>query len=85
MTLKTMRLMKILFIVCIFGMQSVAFDGPKYSAVNGSTVTVLSADNAYFRDKAHPAPDYWALASFYVPQYTGASCSDSGDTILIFK
>ncbi len=35
----------------------------------------LSLDNAYLRNPADPAYDYWALASFYVPQTTPASCS----------
>ena len=48
---------------------------PKYSPVNGALAVPLSADNAYLRDPAHPAYDYWDLSSFYVPQYTGAACS----------
>ena len=47
---------------------------PKYSPAAGPAVP-LSRDNAFFRDPANPAGDYWALASFYAPQRTGASCS----------
>lgn len=48
---------------------------PKYSPVNGALAVPLSLDNAYFRGPAAPAYDYWALSSFYVPQYNGAACS----------
>ncbi len=48
---------------------------PKYSPVNGALAVPLSLDNAYFRGPAVQAFDYWALSSFYVPQYSGAACS----------
>jgi len=48
---------------------------PKYSPVDGAEAVPLSLDNSYFRGPASPAGDYWALASYYVPQATGASCS----------
>ncbi len=35
----------------------------------------VSQDNAYFRNPANPAYDYWNLSGFYTPQTTGASCS----------
>lgn len=49
---------------------------PKYAPVAGASAVPLSADNAYFRGAA-PAYDYWALASFYVPQRNGSSCSSA--------
>lgn len=48
----------------------------KYAPAGGATAVPLSLDNAYFRG-ANPAYDYWALASFYVPQRNGASCSSA--------
>ncbi len=44
---------------------------PKY----GPTAVPLSRDHAYFQNPTHPAPDFWALASFYVPQLNEYSCS----------
>lgn len=47
---------------------------PKYSAAAGGAAP-LSQDNAYFRNAANPAYDYWALSSFYAPQKNAYSCS----------
>lgn len=47
----------------------------KYSPVKGAVAVPLSLDNAYFRNPAAQASDYWALSSFYVPQYNDAACS----------
>jgi hypothetical protein len=44
---------------------------PKYLP----TTVPLSHDNAYFRNPAHPAPDFWALFPFYVPQSNEYDCS----------
>jgi len=47
----------------------------KYAPVNGRQAVPLSADNTYFRTSSVAAPDYWSLASFYVPQYNDYACS----------
>lgn len=44
---------------------------PKY----GPGATPLSRDHAWFQSPRHPAPDFWALAPFYVPQLNDYSCS----------
>lgn len=44
---------------------------PKY----GIHAVPLSVDHSYLRHPAHPAPDYWALSSFYVPQLNPYDCS----------
>lgn len=44
---------------------------PKYAP---KTVP-LSRDHAYFQNPAHPAPDYWALSPYYVPQLNAYDCS----------
>ena len=49
----------------------------KYAPVKGALAVPLSQDNAYFRNPANPAADYWSLASFYIPQRNGASCSSA--------
>lgn len=45
--------------------------GPKYA----STTVPLSRDHVYFQNPAHPAPDYWALSPYYVPQLNAYDCS----------
>ena len=47
----------------------------KYAAAGGAQAVPLSRDNAYFRAAENPAPDYWALSSFYVPQFNDYACS----------
>ena len=47
--------------------------GPKYGG--SPAASPLSGDHAYLQDPRHPAPDYWALSSFYVPQLNEFSCS----------
>lgn len=44
---------------------------PKYA----SSTVPLSRDHAYFQNPNHPAPDYWALAPFYLPQLNEYDCS----------
>jgi hypothetical protein len=39
----------------------------------GPEATPIFADNEYLRSA--PAPDYWALSAFYVPQQTSSDCS----------
>jgi len=56
---------------------AVPVEAPKYSPVDGAVAVPLTLDNAYFRNPANPAYDYWALASFYLPQRNGASCSSA--------
>lgn len=50
---------------------------PKYAPVGGAEAVPLADDNAYFRNPANPAYDFWALSSFYVPQRNGSSCSSA--------
>ena len=66
--------MKVL--LCFFlAAASVRAETPKYSPVDGALAVPVSQDNAYFRNPAHPAYDYWNLAGYYAPQANGASCS----------
>ena len=67
--------MKIFFSIFLVLAAAAQAESPKYSQVGGAEAVPLSLDNSYFRNPAVPAYDYWALASFYVPQVTGASCS----------
>jgi len=48
---------------------------PKYGPTGAPIAVPLSQDHGYLSDPAHPAPDYWRLSSFYVPQANEYSCS----------
>jgi hypothetical protein len=50
---------------------AVAEDTPKPKF--GPEATPIFADNAYLRQS--PAPDYWNLSPFYIPQRTSSDCS----------
>ncbi|HBA62200.1 MAG TPA: hypothetical protein DCZ92_15575 [Elusimicrobia bacterium] len=72
-----------LFLVLLLAAADAAAATPKYSPLDGAAAVPLSSDNAYFRKPANPAPDYWALSSFYVPQYNGAACSAASVTMAL--
>lgn len=57
--------------------QYLAVAAQKYAPVDGAVAVPLTLDNAYFRNPGNPAYDFWALASFYVPQRNGSSCSSA--------
>jgi hypothetical protein len=69
--------MKIIFCFLLIVTAPAQAGTPKYSPVDGAEAVPLSLDNTYFRNPANLAYDYWALASFYVPQRTGSSCSSA--------
>jgi hypothetical protein len=55
-----------------------AFEGkPKL----GPDAVPIIQQNAYLR--AAPAPDYWKLSAFYVPQFTSSACSVAAVTMAI--
>jgi hypothetical protein len=51
---------------------------PKY----GSTTIPLSHDHAYFENRSHAAPDFWALIPYYVPQEEHACSAASISMVL---
>jgi hypothetical protein len=55
-----------------------AFEGkPKL----GPDAVPILEQNAYLR--AAPAPDYWKLSAFYVPQFTSSACSVASVTMAV--
>lgn len=54
-----------------------SFAAPKY----GSGTVPLSRDTQFF--KKNDAPDYWAIAPYYVPQQDGRSCSVATVAMLV--
>jgi len=67
--------MKTLFSLFLIFAPAAQAETPKYSPVDGAQAVPLAQDNSYFRNPASQAYDFWALASFYIPQASGASCS----------
>ena len=55
----------------------------KYGPAGNPRATPLSQSNEYFRSPKNRAPDYWALAGFYVPQINGAACSAASVTMVL--
>src|SRR6185436_12453646 len=52
---------------------SLAFGDDTPKPKFGPEATPIFADNAYLRQS--PAPDYWNLSPFYIPQRTSSDCS----------
>ena len=52
---------------------SLALAKPKYGPEGAPRAIPLSQDASYFRTA--PAPDFWALMPYSVPQFNGAACS----------
>jgi len=48
---------------------------PKYGPEGNPLAVPLSRSNTFLRSTANPAPDFWRLIPYYVPQITGGSCS----------
>lgn len=55
---------------------------PKYGPEGAPRAIPLSQAPQYFQSGA-AAPDYWALAGFYVPQFNGAACSVASVTMAL--
>jgi len=47
---------------------------PKYGPLGSPKAIPLSQRNDYFKDPKKPAPDFWSLIPYYVPQFNGAAC-----------
>lgn len=56
---------------------------PKYGPAPSPRATPLAMAPLYFRNPSHPAPDYWAMAGYYVPQFNGAACSVASVTMAL--
>lgn len=64
----------ILFTTSFSSVPAVDFK-PKYGPEGSPKAVPLSQMNDYFRVPTHLAPEFWALISFYVPQFNDAACS----------
>jgi hypothetical protein len=48
---------------------------PKFGPAGSPYAITLSASHGYFQSVKHPAPDFWALIGYYIPQYSETACS----------
>jgi len=65
------------------GMGPGAGAAPKYGPAGEPRAVPLAQAPGYFKNAAHPAPDYWAMAGYYVPQFNGAACSVASVTMIL--
>lgn len=71
---------KLLRLICLISLCSslvFAEDAvkPKYGPAGHPKAVPLSINNDYFRNRHNPAPDFWHLIPYYVPQVGGRMCS----------
>jgi hypothetical protein len=77
------------FQLCIWGVLGLLGAGevgaaqPKYGPEGTPHAVPLVEDSGHLRNPARRAPDYWALAGFYVPQFNGAACSLASVTMVL--
>jgi hypothetical protein len=72
------RLIPLLAVVLAAVAPAAAFEGkPKL----GPDAVPIIQENEYLR--AAPAPDYWKLSAFYVPQFTSSACSVAAVTMAV--
>ncbi|MDA8124421.1 MAG: hypothetical protein M0009_04430 [Deltaproteobacteria bacterium] len=75
MTIGAAALLFILLLVAGGAFAAAASSLPKYGPAGKPLATPLSKEHRFFQDPAQPAPDFWALIPFYVPQGNELSCS----------
>ena len=56
---------------------------PKYGPAGAPLATPLAEDHRFLQERANPAPDFWALNAFYVPQGNDLSCSAASVVIAL--
>ena len=81
-----MRISGYLISLIVFSLSSSGFTAevkPKYGPANHPYATPLAEAHDYFQSSKHPAPDFWALIGFYVPQYSGPACGTASITMVL--
>jgi hypothetical protein len=70
------------FVGVLFGAPADDAHLPKYGPRGAPQAVPLSHDHAYVAGAA-PAPDFWALIPFYVPQFNEMACSAASVAIVV--
>jgi Phytochelatin synthase len=71
------RILVLAFLVAVSAAQAAEAPKPKF----GPEAVPILSDNSYLRQA--PAPDYWILSAFYVPQRTSSDCSAAAVTMAV--
>lgn len=84
------RLTRVAFVVFLFvsyWIQAISVDAVevklKYGPAGGPRAVPLSQLHQFFQFRGHPAPDFWDLIGYYVPQFNGAACSVASVTMVL--
>lgn len=56
---------------------------PKYGPAGSPRALPLSQSHRFFQFRGHPAPDFWSLIGYYIPQFNGAACSAASVTMVL--
>lgn len=73
-----MKIWKVVLLTSFVTTLSFADDvKPKYGPTGAPRATPIAFSNEYFRTGNHPAPDFWALIGYYIPQMNEHSCSSA--------
>lgn len=84
--MKSSFYLKSIVATVLFTLASTVFAGepkPKYGPQGKPYATTLSASHEYLANARNHAPDYWALAGYYVPQINGYSCSAASVSMVL--
>lgn len=77
-------ILRLLTCLLILSFSSVSIAArPKYGPAGNPRATSLPSSREYFQSPKHPAPDFWALIGYYVPQFNGYSCSAASVSMVI--
>lgn len=71
------RILSLVFVLAVSMAQAEDAAQPKF----GPEAVPILSDTAYLRQS--PAPDYWTLSAFYVPQHTTSDCSAAAVTMAV--
>lgn len=73
-----MKITKICILAVSLVLSSLSAEAkPKYGPAGKPKATPIGSLHSFFQSPAHPAPDFWALVGYYVPQMNGRSCSSA--------
>lgn len=71
------------FAALLLSVCALAETKPKYGPLGHAKATTLWASHGYFQTAKHPAPDFWALIPYYVPQQNEKSCSVASVSMVV--
>jgi hypothetical protein len=73
----------VLGLFLLFNQSSAFATKPKYGPEQDPYATPLWSSHEYFQNSHPSSTQFWSLISFYIPQFTGASCSVASITMVL--